>query len=973
MAAKNLDSLLHCVRAATLAGGEPAPTDQALLAAFVARRDEVAFEALVRRHGPLVLSACRRVLREPADVEDAFQATFLVLYRKAASIRRGESMGGWLFHVARRVALKARAAAVRREGRQARAPRRPPGAEPDADLTWREACEVLHEELDKLHEQFRLPLLLCYLQGRSRDEAARQLGLSLDTLRGRLERGRVALRGRLLRRGITLSAGLLAAAADPAAAAVPASLVRATLGVVTGAAAPAVVALARGVPLMVSGKFLLTAGSVLAAGLLVAGLSPRPTGQPGPPAARAAGVMDTPPAASRPAPPAADPAGTVRYAGRVLGPDDRPVAGAKVYYHFITRADEPIPVRATTDAQGRFSFALTDRDVPLSADATGRDPRRAGQVVAKADGFTFAWVGVAKDTAELTLRVAKDDTPLTGRVVDLEGRPLAGLRVTALSTAAPETGDLADFLKDLEAGKSYFEALRHLPNLLHNPIIGRSGVPLLPATTTGTDGRFRLDGFGHERLVELRIEGPAIETQTVYVVTRDAGRTLTPVRMKDPLLGPDPKVFVRPNGFTHPAPPGLAVAGTVRDDVSGQPISGAVVESYMLAGTKLAQNTIYRTVTDGQGRYRLNGLPRGKGNRVRFRSPADQPYLPVVKDVPPAELLRPATLDVRLLRGVWIDVRATDKATGRPVPGSVSYFVLPEQPLEHGQSHPVYGDAYDNMTAIRNDGTFRFAAVPGPAVLAFRADWDKYPIAREAATVRLPSGLSPSNFQAFAEVHPKLGDGPLTVEFALDSGRVVRGKLVGPDGSPVSGALAAGLRHDWFWSPDGHLKSDEFTALGLDPARPRLLCFSHLEKKLAGSVVVRGDEPGPITVALRPWAAVSGRLLDAEGKPVQNATLWFTEIPVGRSGRPRSLDTGLYVVDPSAYAPRRDPRTDAEGRFQVEGLVPGLKYNLAHVNTEGATELDQVKWVGLVFRDLVLTPGEAKDLGDVTRRPFPKK
>src|SRR5688572_17252429 len=103
MAANSLASLLRCVRAATLAGGDTGPTDRALLAAFTDRRDPVAFEALVRRHGPLVLSACRRVLREPADAEDAFQATFLVLYRKAETIRRGQSLAGWLFHVARRV------------------------------------------------------------------------------------------------------------------------------------------------------------------------------------------------------------------------------------------------------------------------------------------------------------------------------------------------------------------------------------------------------------------------------------------------------------------------------------------------------------------------------------------------------------------------------------------------------------------------------------------------------------------------------------------------------------------------------------------------------------------------------------------------------------------------------------------------------------------------------------------------------
>src|SRR5262249_19862841 len=244
-----------------------------------------------------------------------------------------------------------------------------------------------------------------------------------------------------------------------------------------------------------------------------------------------------------------------------------------------------------------------------------------------------------------------------------------------------------------------------------------------------------------------------------------------------------------------------------------------------------------------------------------------------------------------------------------------------------------------------------------------------YPIARDAATIRLPSLLSPSNYQAFAEISPKPGDGPVKVAFALDARQVVKGKLVGPDGRPVSGALAAGLRHDWFWGPDRPPPPDTSTARGLDPRRPRLLGFVHPGKKLAGSVVVRGDEEGPITVRLAPWAAVSGRLLDAEGKPVKNATLWFTEVPVGKPGRPRATDAGIHVVDRSAYKPSPDPRTDEQGRFRVEGLIPGLRYNLALVDAKGATRLEQVKWEGLAFRDLVLKPAQTKDLGDVKLQP----
>src|SRR5262249_3180285 len=147
----------------------------------------------------------------------------------------------------------------------------------------------------------------------------------------------------------------------------------------------------------------------------------------------------------------------------------------------------------------------------------------------------------------------------------------------------------------------------------------------LPATTTDTDGRFHLRGFAPEQLVELRIEGPGIETQRVYVLTRarpaGSGRVLTPTPVKDPYFPPHRPVLVCWNGCDHAVAPGQTVTGTVRDESTGRPIPGAVVESYSLAGTNLAQNTIYATVADNEGRYQFTGLPRGKGNRIRIRPP----------------------------------------------------------------------------------------------------------------------------------------------------------------------------------------------------------------------------------------------------------------------------------------------------------------------------------------------------------------
>jgi RNA polymerase sigma factor (sigma-70 family) len=195
-----------------------------------------------------VLAVCRRVLGDAHDAEDAFQATFLVLARKASTIRRQESVGSWLYGVAYRVAGKLRTEMGRRRSLERRAPLRPEVA-PTADVTWRELCAVLDEELNRLPEKQRAPLHLCYLEGLTQDEAARQLGWSRGTLKRRLERGRALLRSRLTARGLSLSAGLLAVGMGhgTARAALPAALVAASVrGAVTHTVPPRVLALAEG-------------------------------------------------------------------------------------------------------------------------------------------------------------------------------------------------------------------------------------------------------------------------------------------------------------------------------------------------------------------------------------------------------------------------------------------------------------------------------------------------------------------------------------------------------------------------------------------------------------------------------------------------------------------------------------------------------------------------------------------------------
>jgi RNA polymerase sigma factor (sigma-70 family) len=253
--------------------------DADLLRRFAGGRDEAAFAALVQRHGPMVLGVCRRLLPDANDADDAFQATFLVLARKAGAVGRPERLASWLYGVALRVARKARAESARRLARQHQVTDMP-APERGREADWDELRRVLDEEMQRLPEKFRLPILLCHLQGKTREEAALQLGWSPGAVKGMLERGRERLRSRLARRGVALSAGSLAAllSENALSAAVPAALgdstIKAAVLFAAGRAATAgsAAALAEGVlRAMTTSRLKLAAAVVLTLGVLGAG------------------------------------------------------------------------------------------------------------------------------------------------------------------------------------------------------------------------------------------------------------------------------------------------------------------------------------------------------------------------------------------------------------------------------------------------------------------------------------------------------------------------------------------------------------------------------------------------------------------------------------------------------------------------------------------------------------------------------
>jgi RNA polymerase sigma factor (sigma-70 family) len=409
MTAARADTLLRHLH--TLLRGRAAEASDAdLLRRFAAARDEAAFEALVRRHGPMVLGVCRRILRHTHDAEDAFQAAFLVLARKAASIRRRGSVGSWLYGVAYRLARKA---LTRRESRRtvpAVGDGRGVIADPSDDLTWRELRGLLDEELSRLPESYRMPLLLCYLEGLTQDEAARRLGWNPRTLKARLARGRDALRGRLARRGLPLGAALvgplLAREAQALPPALAAAAVRSASGSVTPGAAALAGALLRDTSLA---RLKVVAALVVMAGALAAG-----SGALWAPAPE---QSVAPPADEKPAAAASQPTRPVDRQGDALPPGALVRFGTERLRHGHAVTAVAFSPDGTLVASSSGFF---DMSVVLWDAATGKEVRRLGGDV----GWVFA-LAFSPDGKAL----ATGDRAGTVRICDVStGRELSSFR-----------------------------------------------------------------------------------------------------------------------------------------------------------------------------------------------------------------------------------------------------------------------------------------------------------------------------------------------------------------------------------------------------------------------------------------------------------------------------------------------------------------------------------------------------------------
>jgi len=950
--------------------------DAQLLDRFVARGDGLAFSAIVERHGPMVLRVCRAILGNGEGVEDAFQATFLVLIRKSATIRGRDALGPWLHRVAYRIAVQSRI-----EGNQRRKSETSLGDAIDqlADRTLtndQTRIAALHEELARLPEKYRRPIVLCYLEGLTHAQAASALGWGEATVRRRLVNARELLRSRLTRQGLAPAVSLLlidglakkSSAVVPlawsnaiarAAVAMPAGKIVATGGISATAATLAKGALA--------GLFAESVKGVATVGLLVValgmvGLHTVPIGlaqtgddkamkreMPGPKPSTTSIKSIQPKDDDRTKP--------ITFAGMVLDPDGKPFAGAKIYLTGYNLKDSSHSlVRAASGADGKFRF-----DVPIGEfDARSFDRetvRQYATLVARAEGFAFGLGNFQKDGGPPTLRLARNDVPIEGRIIDLEGKPVAGVEVGVRTVQASDDEDLTHWLAGLkELGGVYDADSKFLTRNLTTSF----GPPPVPPARSDADGRFRISGLGREREVELHIEGPSIETVHVRVRTRP-GETIRLPAYKS--FREDEPIIIYGSSFAHIAAPARVVEGTVTDRDTGKPLAGIMIHGERSLGNPMEY---IMAITDAQGRYRLTGrasrngkdilalapsdFPYGLAKKAEFHLPPDDslPYLRAQLKVPDPPVTGPIRLDIGLKRGVYVTGRVLDRVTGRPVRATVEYFVYTENPFL--KQAPGFGRAMTHGESTDADGSFRVIAMPGPCLLTARAWTDDYRfgvgidgskrVDKSGFLNCYPHNPIPTNYHTLAEIDPVEGAKALSKNLVLDSGRSLTLNVLGPDGKPLAGTSIAGLKDMGYWEQNLPPDASSYTVVGLHPGKERKITAIHREKHLVGELVLKGDEAGPATVKLGTWGEITGRLVDTDNQPWRKAT---------------RINANHARVE--SLRPGRD------GRFRIDGLIPGRAYSFNLIDEQKSMLL------GEIIHDVSVKPGEVKDLGDVVVKP----
>jgi len=894
---------------------------------------------------PYVRALARELVFDASLARDVEQETWLAALQQAP--RDPDAARGWLAAVARNLARKAlRSDGRRRRREEEHAALAAPVPTPDEVLAREDLRRQVVALVNGLDEPYRGALVLRYLEGCDPHEVARRLGVPVETAKTRLKRGLELLRARLDRgkrggreawclafvQGFGLGPPGLAPLAALAASSIFASPSGGLALSVMKTTALVSVVFAAGVSLFVLVRDAeshttptKTAAVTPAEAPLAVNSAEALTAIAAAPGLRAAAQGDT----DAEQDPAND-LDIVTVTGRVTGPDGVPRGGAEVFlsrWHYDDRyPDGPLAAgRAAED--GTFTLTYRKSDPRLRVEAERSPMWRYVTVSTYASGYGPAWVDLDRHPAGTPVALALvPDRALRGRVVDLEGQPIAGVDVRVTMLGATPSGSLDGFIEDPLKGE---------PSAYLEPL----STHVIRATTNG-DGRFELAGIGEERLVRLSLSGETVTTTSVEAVTRALDPAM-PVNRGRRLLGTDLQLALRP---TRP------ITGVVRDRVSGAPLAGVRVMSQLMAGDNYF-NSAVRTTTGADGRFRLVGMPKGAGNELCIIPADDQPYLIDELNVPDPAGMGPVEVEVTLVRGVWITGRVTD-VDGAPVYGRLHYFPMHSNPkaaaLYSGRaSYSLPGSAVaQHHYKTDADGRFRLVGLPGRGIVGVEAI-GKYLRGHGAAEIggldedgNLPAfgnPIFPSNRwpNMMCAIEPAEDAAEVTCDLVVDPGQTLTIELVDAAGESVEGCVVRGLITHFF---DASPRDAQVAVENLGRHERRLLRIHHPSRNIGLATHVTLAE-GPKRLVLGPCTTLTGRLVDEAGAGVGGVRL--------------RAESGLHFDDPPTC------ESAADGTFRFECVLPGLAFTLV---AQSPSLQDDV---AILEADFELRGG-AVDLGPLT-------